>query len=837
MYELYGVPKERFTGSNEVWIKSLHPDDVDRCNRELEWTKSGQKKYEAEFRIIHPDGSIRRIKALGTVLRDAAGQPIRMIGLNYDITQQKEDEEKLRNSETRYRSLFNTMNEGFCLHEIVVDQFGSAIDYTILDVNPAFEKILGNKKQDVVGKRATILFNVPSPPHLDIYAKVAFSGQSTQFETDFEPMRKSFRIMVFSPAKGMFATVFEDITDNKRAEVALRQSQEHFRSIIANADAGYLFVDKEGIIKDVNQAWARLYGYDSTDEIINQPFTIIQQSEDVEAARTLVEGIMKGDPLYCNGEFSRKCKDGSIGYHYFCARPVLASNEVIGIEGFIVDSTVKRKAEEQLKVQQSRTSAILAGIADTFYSLDTNWRFTMVNPAAEKAPFGRPAAQLLGKVIWDLYPCLIGTEIHQHYLNAAQEHSLEHYEAQSPLNGRWYEVFMQGWSGGVDIYMRDITERKRTEQVLQNTQKLEALGILAGGIAHDFNNLLGGIYGYIDVACETAKDPQLGQYLRKAMETIDRGRDLTHQLITFAKGGDPIRVVDRLIHFLRDTTQFALSGSNVSCKFEIQADLWACDYDKNQMSQVIDNIVINAKQAMPDGGSISIAAQNMTLAEKQHPVLSAGDYIKISIKDHGTGMPKDVLSRIFDPFFTTKSTGYGLGLATSYSIVKRHGGTIHVESESGKGSTFHIFLPAVRNYSSHINEKITLQVKGSGTFLIMDDEEVMRDVISEMLESSGYHTVCVENGRKAIEFFSKEMEAGRKIAGAIFDLIVPGGIGSKYAIEEIRKFDQQTPIFATSGHAEDPIIANPANFGFTGSISKPFIKAELLEMISKNTSK
>jgi PAS domain S-box-containing protein len=736
--------------------------------------------------------------------------------------------------ERLYRSLFATMNEGFCLHEIVTDANGIARDYRIVDANPAFEKIIGMKRDEVAGKLATEAYGVSDPPYLDQYAAVAKSGVPMEFETYFAPMRKTFRIVVYAPKRGMFATIFEDITARKQADLELRQSQTRFRSIVENTDAGYFFIDKEGFFKDVNPAWVRLYKYDSMDEVIGRNFTDVQKVEDVEAAKAFVDGIMHGDPRYCNGEFSRRCKDGSVGYHYFCARPVAEAGEVVGIEGFIVDSTAKRTAEERLKAQQERTGAILAGIVDTFYSLDSEWRFTVVNPAAEKAPFDRRASELLGRVIWELYPNLVGTAIHRRYLDAAEHRSLEQYEAQSPLNGRWYEVFMQGWAGGVDVYMRDSTDRKNAELVLQNTAKLEALGILAGGIAHDFNNLLGGIYGYIDIAAETAADPTLARYLSKAMETIDRGRDLTRQLLTFSKGGDPIRAAGPLFPFVRDTVQFALSGSNVSCSFDAPPGLWESSFDKNQIGQAIDNIVINAKQAMPDGGTVEITARNVALESGQHPLLAAGNYVKLSIADHGIGMPKEIIPRIFDPFFSTKAAGHGLGLATCFSIVKRHGGAIDVDSIPGKGSTFSLYLPASAKPGAVAEEEEAGPFVGSGTFLIMDDEEVIREVVFAMLTSLGYTVTSVENGREALDFIKSETTAGRTLAGAIFDLTVPGGMGGREAVGELRTTGLTIPVFAASGHAEDPVIADPGRFGFTASIRKPFVKRDLVRMLRKH---
>ncbi len=303
-------------------------------------------------------------------------------------------------------------------------------------------------------------------------------------------------------------------------------------------------------------------------------------------------------------------------------------------------------------------------------------------------------------------------------------------------------------------------------------------------------------------------------------------------MLTFAEAAS-VRKVGSLFPFVQETAQFALSGADVSCKLDVSRDLWTCNFDKNQIGQVVDNIIINAQQAMPVGGTIELAARNTTLDEKEHPLLKKGNYVKISIKDTGIGIPKELLSRIFDPFFTTKPKGHGLGLATCYSIIKRHSGVIDVDSEPGKGSTFHVYLPASMGEVSSDTKKSTNKYKGTGTFLVMDDEEVMREAISDMLGSFGYTVVCKENGREAVDYFTGEIEDKRKVAGMIFDLTVPGGMGGQAAVAEIRKLNTEIPVFVASGYADDPVIKEPAEYGFTASICKPSRKTELMEMLGK----
>jgi CheY-like chemotaxis protein len=315
---------------------------------------------------------------------------------------------------------------------------------------------------------------------------------------------------------------------------------------------------------------------------------------------------------------------------------------------------------------------------------------------------------------------------------------------------------------------------------------------------------------------------------------MNRARNLTQQLLTFAKGGAPLRRTAHLNALIRETAQFALSGSNVSCAFDIAEDLRPCDFDMNQIGQVLDNIVINAVQAMPLGGVIHIRAVNSEIEETDHSTLPRGRYVRISIRDTGVGIPEEIRSRIFDPFFTTKQKGSGLGLATSYSIIHRHGGVIEVDSEAGKGSMFHIVLPASEQPVVH-PPPVARPVSLAGyKILLLEDEQVLQKIIGTMLVHEGCSVVCADEGLRAIRAFSDALHAGDPFHAAILDLTIPGGMGGKEALAELRKLDPEIRVFVSSGYADSPVMSNPQEHGFTDSISKPFTRAELLDLLARN---
>ena len=397
-----------------------------------------------------------------------------------------------------------------------------------------------------------------------------------------------------------------------------------------------------------------------------------------------------------------------------------------------------------------------------------------------------------------------------------------------------YPTYKEGIIIGIEGFLLDTTETKKMEEQLHQSQKMDSVGRLAGGIAHDFNNLLSGIFGYIEMAkMKSSADKTVSDYLDKAFTVFSRAKDLTQQLLTFSKGGMPVRKTGDMRTLIRDSAAFALSGSNITCEFSIDENLRLCDFDENQIAQVIDNIIINSKQAMPIGGKIFITAENYFLDLQENPLLKSGDYIKISIADTGIGIQPDHLKRIFDPFFTTKQQGNGLGLATCYSIIKKHDGLIMAESVPGKGSTFNILLPASEKEIAHELYTASMLHSGSGKILVMDDEVFIRDISREMLKLTGYSSIEACDGEEALMLIADAEERGEPFDGVILDLTIPGGMGGKDTIVEIRKLYPDLPVFASSGFSEDPVISNPEDYGFTGSIRKPYRRDELTAMLNK----
>jgi len=392
----------------------------------------------------------------------------------------------------------------------------------------------------------------------------------------------------------------------------------------------------------------------------------------------------------------------------------------------------------------------------------------------------------------------------------------------------WTEVSLGSSSTGGQRYLvaavRDITTKQAMEEVMRRAQRLEALGVLAGGIAHDFNNLLAGIFGHLELAKLALREPDVKEAIENmeaALAVSGRARALTQQLLTFAKGGAPLRKVQAVSDLVKKSVTFATTGSNCEASFTCDKTEWLCNLDENQIGQVIDNLVINAKHAMPQGGRIEVVVEN-TPASAMPGHLPAKDHVHVSIRDHGVGIPREHLQRIFDPFFTTKAQGSGLGLATSHSIVGKHDGHIEVESEVGVGSVFHLWLPRARGGGTSTEEPSGEGNRGQGQVLVMDDEDFVLDVASSMLRRCGYEATSATNVEQAVDLAKIALATGRPFRAAILDITIPGGPGGKEAVGKLKALDPAIRVLASSGYSSDDVLARPQEFGFDGSLPKPY---------------
>jgi PAS domain S-box-containing protein len=747
-----------------------------------------------------------------------------------DITEHRKTEEALRESEERFSKAF-MISPYACM-------IAHMEDGAIVEVNEAFTTISGFTREEALAG-STLSLKVWSNPEdrrrmvADLRDGRPVTGREVRLRSksgNVLTVQLSARL-IYLGDKCCIISILEDISQRKKMEQELRDSESNYRTLMEQASDGIFIADMEGNYTDANLRACAMFGY-SREEILHRGMKDLLLPEEIAARPIRFKELGSGEIVLNERRMRRK--DGSVIYAEISGKKLADGR----FQGIVRDITGRKQAEEALRESEEKYRRLVDN-ANQIIVVAQDGMIKFVNRKGLEVLGYSEQESLTRPFLEFVYPedRHLLTENHARLVKG--ELIQQSYEFRVvTADGRvcWVEINpvpieWKGRPATLDL-LTDITERKRIESELQKAQKLESLGILAGGIAHDFNNLLTGIFGYIDLARSVSKDAQAVEYLETTIATMNRARALTQQLLTFAKGGSPVLKITPLIPFVREAVQFALSGSNSSCRFDLDKNLWPCNIDKNQIGQVIDNIVINAQQAMPNGGVIDVLAENVSFSEQEHASLAAGTYVKLSIKDRGVGIPKEILHQIFDPFFTTKTKGHGLGLSTCYSIVKRHGGCIDVESEPGKGSTFHVYLPAS---AETVVEDAAAAIRhaGKGTIIIMDDEEIIRAALQKMLGAMGYTVVCKSDGKEALDFYISETGAKRTFAAMILDLTVHGGMGGMEAVKEVRKLDAAIPVFVASGYADDPVMKNPVEYGFTASISKPFTMAELSEMLNK----
>ena len=386
----------------------------------------------------------------------------------------------------------------------------------------------------------------------------------------------------------------------------------------------------------------------------------------------------------------------------------------------------------------------------------------------------------------------------------------------------------------VMVIFTDITEQEKRQEEQIRQQKLESIGVLAGGIAHDFNNVLTAIIGNISFAELFIEEGHKARMpLDQAAIASKRAAELAHQLLTFARGGQPVTSSVAPRQLIEESLSLVLHGTNVKGEIEADADLYDIEADAGQISQVCNNLIINAVQAMPGGGTIRISAANARVAAGNIQGLPEGEYVRLVFSDQGCGMPEEMLKSIFDPYFTTKPTGSGLGLASVQSIVARHGGHVAVSSRPGRGTTFEILLPAARLPESTGSVKpedqfqATSVAKTTTTLLVMDDEEMIRNMAAAMLGSLGYQVTTCASGEEAIALYKQASQSGKPFAGVIMDLTIPGGMGGQEAARIIRGLDSQAYLIVSSGYCNDPVMSDFRSYGFNAAVRKPYTVSEL----------
>jgi PAS domain S-box-containing protein len=653
-------------------------------------------------------------------------------------------------------------------------------------------------------------------------------------------------ILLFFFNSGLRQRVNEK-TRNLEAEIAERKKAENMLQAIIEAEPECVkLLDENGNLIMMNRAGLAMLEVDSFEQVKGQCVCPFVGSEYLDSFKELTRKVFRGE----SGEllFEMTGVKGKCLWLETHAVPFRNDkNEIVALLGVTRNVTERRQAEISLAEEKERLSVTLRSIGDGVIVTDVDGNITLLNRVGEELT-GWSSDKAIGQYLTKVFNIINETtrEVCENpvekVIRTGMIVGLANHTALIKKDGTEIIIADSGAPIrdrdsniiGVALVFRDITAQYRMEQEMQKMEKLESLGVLAGGLAHDFNNLLTSVIGNISLAKMTIGiDHKSFGRLTEAEKAAQRATDLTHQLLTFAKGGAPIKKVASIADIVKEAVTFALSGSSVNCVYSIPVNLWNTEVDKGQMTQVFNNLIINAIHAMPNGGTVHIALENISIAAEEVFSLNAGDYVRITFRDEGIGIPEQYLARIFEPYYTTRKTGSGLGLSTVFSVLKRHEGHIAVKSEVGVGTTFNIYIPALKDSVSPECEAVQGIKPGKGRILIMDDELLIRNVSGEILSALGYEVEFAKDGKEAIDEYKKAKNDGNPFDLVIMDLTIPGGMGGKEAVAKLHLSSPEAKVIVSSGYSVDPIMSEYKKYGFSGVISKPYNANQVSEAINK----
>ena len=784
-------------------------------------------------RSLITDKGMLHMAVTASALRNSKGEIIAGIEVIRDITKRKTAEASLKESERKYRDLVDNA---------LVGVYKTNLKGDILFVNEALSRILEFASPEEMMKERTIALYKNPQRRKNLIEILRETGKVNSFEAELlTKTGKSKHVLLSAVLDGdILSGMIMDISDRKLSEGALVESERRYRTLAEAAHDMIFIIDSEDKVQYANSFAAQSLGY-SPEDIIGTPRETLFPADTTSRQKSFLQKVFKnGEPLYSESETRFKNHKLWIGTMLVPIKD--EGGEVNSVLGISRDITETKKTEEAIKKSEEKYRMLIENIQDgVFIIQDAKIKF--LNEAFAKI-IGYTAEELVGIDIQKLIaPEDLDIVMDRYQQRLAGKDVPKEYEFLMLHKDGVTRVIVNMLVGLVDYQgrtasmgtVKDVTEHKKMEAELQKAQKLESLGILAGGIAHDFNNILTAITGNISLAKMYAQPGlEVFDILTEAEKASLRAKNLTTQLLTFSKGGIPVKRLSSIPKLIKDSCSFALSGSKIKCEISSPDNLWPVEIDEGQISQVIHHMIINAQQAMPEGGIIKVKAENIS-ADAEHPLpLKGGKYLKISIKDHGIGISEEHLAKIFDPYFTTKQEGSGLGLASAYSIIKKHDGHITAESKLGEGTTFYIYLPASEKKIPIVKDIMASPAgRGKGKVLVVDDDDTVRLVVGRMLGQCGYEAEFAEDGDKAIDLYKKAKATGQPFDAVIIDLIIPAGMGGKEAIKKLIEIDPDVRAIVSSGYSDDPVMSNFKEYGFKDAMAKPYEIAELRQMLHK----
>jgi len=876
---MLGYTRDEIVG---LRIDDIHPKKELPAIRGLfEKQLNGEISLAPEVPMLRKDGSI--FYADITAARVTLGGKECLAGIFRDITERKRADAALREREKQLAESQRIAHIGSWEHNPETGRvFWSDELFRLLGLDPRkdpadfnlFFEMIHPDDRPALKKAVEMTLQQHIPFNIE-YRFILRDGTTRIIHAQAELIPdESGKLVVLSGTA-------QNITERKRAETALAVSEGRYRSLFEDSpismweedftelqehlaalrssgitDLGAHFTDHPdevlkcvGLVRIVSVNRATLDMYEAPDQAaLLQGLSRVFIAQSFESFRGILVALAEGARMYecetVNQTLTGRTINVLLRWSLLGGDRTDRSRALISI----VDITASKKAGEKIRQSEEFIRSILDTVDEGFIVIDRDYRIMTAN-RAYCGQVDRPCDDVIGRHCFEIShktnrPCYEeGEECAVHkVLETGNPHVVLHKHADH--EGHVLYVETKGFpikdAGGSVISVietiNNITEKHLLEEERLKTQKLESIGTLAGGIAHDFNNLLQGIFGYISMAKMTLdrKEKSLAM-LEQAEKALHQSVNLTTQLLTFSKGGKPVKKRISLEPVIQNAAKFALSGSRSVCTILVDYGLWQAEADEGQISQVIQNIVLNADQAMPEGGQVEITAKNVHASDKTlSQSLQKGNYVVILIKDSGIGISDQYFGKIFDPYFTTKEKGSGLGLATSYSIIKNHNGMIEVSSTKDKGSTFSIYIPALAEQKEDpVMPATAATAMRTGRVLLMDDEQVVREVAGELIKALGHEVEFAAHGDEAVDKFKTAQQGGKPFDLVILDLTIRGGMGGVETVRQLLKIDPQVKAIVSSGYSDDAATANYEKQGFRTFLKKPYDLEALREVLNK----
>ncbi|WP_298665232.1 PAS domain S-box protein [uncultured Methanofollis sp.] len=876
---LIGFEPQEIIFDSAFWSTYIHPADRLRVQGEEYAALMEDGRQTFEYRIRHKDGKYRWVHSEVRVIRNDEGKVVELIGSAIDISERKRIEEALRVMDSAITSSINPI--------IITDLEGDLVfanrsalkqwDYDDIQkvVGKPLDRFWAQKKQvtaildridkdggwtgELVGKKkggkrfhASVSANMVTDEEnepLCIMLSFADITERVEIEQELAKYRTHLEELVLERTERLTRAnehLAAEISERKRAEEHVRALSSFRESVIENAMLLLTVIDDDGCVSVWNKAAAEITGFDR-EEMVGKPVgtvwdVLIPDTVSRDAIMNEIrERIATGGRIE-NMELPIRAKSGDAKILVWNARP-LADDRKKGVVALAEDITVRKKMEEEIRASEARYRCVVEDQTEWICRFGPDLRLSFVNEACCRS-FGRSRDEMIGSSVAtllpddckDLLPSLAGQGAGGRQSSVTLEGTARDPESDGDL--RWHQwtlraIFTPG--GAISEYQavgRDITEMKKAEEEFVRTEKLLSLSELAGGIAHDFNNILTSIMGNLNLArMKLAPDDFVYHRLTEAEAATMRAGEITRQLFSFSDRTEPRKDTLEVAGIVREAANYALRGSKSTCRFDLAPGPMPVDADPALILQVLQALIINADQAMPGGGAVTIGAEVVEVSGNNPVPLPIGSYVRITVKDEGVGISKEHMGRIFDPYFTTKKHGSGLGLAVALPIIKNHGGWMDVTSEPGAGTTFSLYLPS----SAHtIPAEMKTEVIPSGrigSILLMDDEAGILETTSDILRHLGYTVTTAQDGEEAVTRFEEALKEGKPYDGVILDLTVPGRMGGEETFNRLRELDPAVKVVVSSGYLNDPVVRDPKRFGLFGSIGKPYRIDELSRIL------